>query len=215
MSDHTYDIGQQVSVPRGLDVVPGVVEGVYGGEGRSEQVVVRIGLEGEESETITVPARILDRARKIKEDHRPGAWLTAYQYEQALAATLATILQSLEVEFRQVRQPVPPDQGVDVAFITPEKIVVVEAKYLTRETLGGEKYLDRLAEHVNRADAEGSGSLSGLLVTNAKVSPRLTSQARRARNMGNSLWVARWAPGDPEGELVDTVRQALTFKVER
>ncbi|WP_371593065.1 hypothetical protein [Streptomyces virginiae] len=211
MTDHAYEIGQQVSVPRGLDVVQGTVDGVYGDE-RNRQVILHVETEGGDSETITVPASVLDAARRDEAEHQPGAWLSAYQYEQALEVALADIFRSIDSKFSQT-SPGPRDSGFDIAFFTPERMVVFEAKHRSRETLdAGGKYLDQLAACVHEIQARVTRSISGILVTNAKIPHGLAKRAAIARDRGESLWIARWAPDEGLDELADIVRKAVSFQ---
>src|SRR5438876_11021665 len=86
--EQSFRPGDRVAVPWGLDVIEGTVVSSHG-QGPERRVVVSVDLpDTEESQLLTFPVRELEEAAQDASERPPGAWLSAYRYEQALRRVL-------------------------------------------------------------------------------------------------------------------------------
>jgi Restriction endonuclease len=207
--DRPFSPGDRVAVPWGLDVLEGTVVSSHG-EGAGRQVVVNVDLpdaEGEsESQLVTFPARELEAAAKVASERRPGAWLSAYRYEQALLSALEHLVNSetgLNMWSQSRREPATADSGADFILDDGNHRLVIEAKAPATGRVTGQA-VDQLLAYLNLSHAN-----AGILVTNASLSEDARKKLKVARQSGVNIWVIQWRSSDDDPELDHAIREWL------
>lgn len=207
--DQSFRPGDRVAVPWGLDVLEGTVVSGHG-EGPDRQVVVNVDLpdtEGESSsQLVTYPAKELEAAARVANERRPGAWLRAYRYEQALRRALEHLVQSeagLNISPQGRGEPVTADSGADFILDDGNHLVIIEAKAPVSGQVT-QQAINQLLHYliVSRATA-------GLLVTNAALSAGAQDKLREAHQEGLDIRAIQWRSSDDDSELGRTIRELL------
>ncbi|MER0428396.1 hypothetical protein [Streptomyces microflavus] len=185
-------VGQSVTVPWGLDILPGTVVRVYD-SGSGPRVVVRVevpGVSGADVEdiSVTLPLSALDAAQNSEEIAKrpPGAWVHAQAYERHLLIEVERILSHVErsVGARLHLEARQPDYGTDF-FISSEKGRTIEGviKYSSR---GGRVPAARIMEYLIRARV---GICPILLVTNSALSAAAARNIRELADERKFRWI--------------------------
>lgn len=204
--EQSFRPGDRVAVPWGLDVIEGTVVSSHG-LGPERRVVVSVDLpDTEESQLVTFPVQELEEAAQDASERKPGAWLSAYRYEQALRSALEQLAQ--------------PDSGLNVWPQGPEDsartgsrpdfivddgdhrlVIEVKAPLSGRVT---RKAVDQLLSYLTVSRLR-----HGLLVTNAALSPDALSELDEAHQRGFDVRAVRWHSPDDNPELGRAIRELL------
>ncbi|UXY21932.1 hypothetical protein N8I84_26940 [Streptomyces cynarae] len=213
MTEREYEVGQEVAVPWGLDVIEGTVVGSYGsGPGRRILVDVSPAGDTSEAETLAFPVHVLESAEVSKLEKEPGSWLSAYRYEAELGEALQRVLSRFGGEWssdRSIRQG--PDSGYDFAFFIKGRLIVVEAKHYSRPNVPVRTEMAaQLARHISQLRNARNAKIVGLLITSGVVPAQLESNIEQFRREGSPMWATHWRPEDGDAPLVEVVSRALS-----
>jgi hypothetical protein len=233
MAQRAFSIGDRVHVPWGLDVIDGVVVGVYG-EGDHRQVVVKVRLpdaqdktEDAEDTTVTLPAHVLEEAEAEAEERSPGSWLPALRWERSLRDALTEILRRRWGDRASVVEQERPDFEV----VLPDRAIVWETKNWTSGFAPEERpYIEvRFPERTILVEAKAPRSgivpedavtallamlaaaqvASGLLVTNGELSEAAEDHLHSAEREGVSLRAVRWRNSRDNQRLARALNELL------
>jgi hypothetical protein len=204
-SDLSFDPGDRVAVPWGLDVVEGPVVSTHG-QGPERRVVVSVDLpDTEESQLVTFPIRELEEAAQDASERPPGAWLSGYRYGQELRRTLEQLAESdPELTYLQSQAESPTaDSRADFTLDLGRHQLIIEAKASPSGRVS-RKAVDQLMYYVIRSQAR-----HGLLVTNAPLSADALSQLDVAHKLGIDLRAVQWRSPDDNPQLASVIRELL------
>lgn len=193
--------GDRVAVPWGLDVIEGTVVSSHG-QGTERRVVVSVDLpDTEESQLLTFPVRELEEAAQDASERPPGAWLSAYRFEQTIRRVLEQSGFNVwpESPEESARTSSRPDFIVDDG--DHKLIIEVKAPLSGRVT---RKAVDQLLSYL-----AGSRLKHGLLVTNAALSPEALSELDEAHQRGLDVRAVQWRSSDDNTELGRAIRELL------
>lgn len=190
-SDDRFEPGDRVSVPWGLDVLDGVVVSTHG-EGDARRVVVSVDLPDVDAESgtqiVTLAPSALTRAAAVANDRLPGAWLSAYRYEEELRHALESLFREVariaQSDWRE--QSALSDVIADFYVQSEGHQLIVEAKN-TPSGKVSRMVVDQLLDRLNRL--HGS---SGLLVANADLSPEAQRRLEDAAREGYQVRAVKW-----------------------
>jgi len=199
--EQSFRPGDRVAVPWGLDVIEGTVVSSHG-QGPERRVVVSVDLpDTEESQLLTFPVRELEEAAQDASERPPGAWLSAYRYEQALRRVLEQSGFNVwpESPEESARTGSRPDFIVDDG--DHRLIIEVKAPLSGRVT---RKAVDQLLSYLTVSRLK-----HGLLVTNAALSPDALSELDEAHQRGLDVRAVQWRSPDDNTELGRAIRELL------
>lgn len=207
-SERSFSPGDRVAVPWGLDVLEGTVVSSHG-EGANRRIVVNVHLPDTEddpgSQLVTFRARDLEAAAEAESERRPGAWLPAYRYEQALRSALEDLANSesgLSVSSQVYGAPTT-DLLADFLVNYGSHQIVIEAKALTSGRVRPEAIDQLLTYLVNHS------ATAGLLVTNASLSEAARAKVDQANKEGVEVQVIHWDSPDDNSKLDRAIRELL------
>lgn len=204
--DPSFDPGDRVAVPWGLDVVEGTVVSLHG-KGPERRAVVSVDLpDTDEPQLVTFPVRELEEAAQVASERRPGAWLSGYRYEQALRRALEQLAKS-DPELAYLRsqaKPATADSDADFTLDFGRHRLIIEAKAAPSGRVSA-KAVDRLMYYVALSQAR-----HGLLVTNAPLSADALNELDEAHQRGLDIRAVQWRSPDDNPELASIVRQLLS-----
>jgi hypothetical protein len=198
-----------VAVPWGLDVLTGTVVESHG-EGRARRVVVSVDLpdtgEDPETELVTYRAEDLEAAARIANERQPGAWLSAYRYEEELGRTLERLTHKIyaSLALHWARQTAQLDSGVDFSLDTDDRRLIIEAKSFTSNQPVSRATVEQLLFHLMASHASAA-----LLVTNNRLSSAANERLREAISDGLSIRAVQWDPSEDNTELDQAIRDLL------
>lgn len=199
--EQSYRPGDRVAVPWGLDVIEGTVVSSHG-QGPQRRVVVSVDLpDTEESQLLAFPVRELEEAAQDASERPPGAWLSAYRYEQALRRVLEQSGFNVwpESPEESARTGSRPDFVVDDG--DHRLIIEVKAPLSGRVT---RKAVNQLLSYLTASRLK-----HGLLVTNAALSPDALSELDEAHERGLDVRAVQWRSSDDNTELGRAIRELL------
>jgi Holliday junction resolvase len=204
--EQSFSPGDRVTVPWGLDVLEATVVSTHGA-GANHRVVVNVDLPDTEDESgsqlVTFPARELEAVAHARSERRPGAWLPAYRYEQALRSALENLVNlGLNVS-SQVGGESPADPRVDFLVNDGNHLIVIEAKAVTSGRVRPEAIDQLLSYLVNHR------ATAGLLVTNALLSEAARARLEQAHEEGLEVQAVRWDSPDDNSNLDRVIRELL------
>lgn len=208
MDEIEFIPGQRVSVPWGLDVVDGTVVSVSG-EGPNRRVVVRVTPSEPDDETesliMTFRARDLEGAATEANEHRPGSWLFAKEYEDRLRIALRQLLDQLPAAPSSTSQPnLVEDAGEgDFVLKAAGRRLLVEAKALRGRELQPDM-LEKFWRQVVKYQ-----SPQALLVTNANLSKNAQQRLRELHDSGVDLRIVRWFSSEDNDALGEAIGRIL------
>ena len=204
--EQSFRPGDRVAVPWGLDVIEGTVVSTHG-EGPERRVVVSVDLpDTEESQLMTFPVGELEEAAQDASERPPGAWLSAYRYEQALRHALEQLADresGLNVWLESPEESARAGSRSDFIVDDGDHRLVIEAKaprsgHVTR------KAIDQLLSYLTVSSVK-----QGLLVTNAPLSPEALSELDEAHQRGFDVRTVQWRSPDDNPELGRAIRELL------
>ena len=202
MPSRAVQVGDQVRVPWGLDMVDGVVEDIYDSS-HGPRMLIRVAIPGasEDGETITLPAAEV-QLRDEAEDAPPGTWVTEAQYERRLGSALQRLLFSLPTD-AEIRSNVRDASGQEVDFVVQSgnRKIFIEVKTGSRQKRVTADVVNRLRSLLKTQ----SGDSAGLLVTDRD----LTGEAQRIIKESPRLHVVRWRGASDNHRLASELTSLL------
>lgn len=209
MGDPQLKPGDEVDVPWGLDTFSGAVVDTYiSGGVRRVRVAVNVP-DTEERQLITLPADAVSRSRKSHSEFaKPGAWLHAEQYEQALRIALTEAVQSVPElgAGTMAMTSQPADDGVDISFASTRFYIAVVVKWQLRDIY---RFAIDLTKRLDAIEANSNRVMAALI-----VSPNTAGRSRSERSVGlipvaPRIIYARWQGPEDDGRLIDAIHLAL------
>lgn len=201
--DQSFSPGDRVAVPWGLDVLEGTVVSSHG-RGPGRQVVVNVDLPDAEGESgaqlVTFPAKELEAAAQVASERRPGAWLSAYRYEQALLRALEHLVDS-EGGLSIWSHDRTADTGADFVLDDGNHRLIVEAKAPATGRISRQA-IDQLLAYLSLSNVT-----AGLLVTNAALTAEAQKKLQEARQRGLHVWMVHWRSSEDNPELDHAIQE--------
>lgn len=201
--------GDRVAVPWGLDVLEGTVVSSHG-DGPARRVVVSVDFpdtDGEaEGQLVTLMASALEDAATVASERRPGTWLPAYQYEEALRRALDHLL-SAQVDLYGLLSSEASSTSRspwDIILGFGDHHVIIEAKALRSGQVSG-RVIDRLLSYLR-----DSPHTAALLVANTGLSAEAKQLVKNALQQGYEIRAVKWRSSDDDPELGRAIRELLS-----
>lgn len=210
MTRRPLEPGDRVSVPWGLDVVSGVVVQVRGG-GPSRRIVVSVDLgdleDDQNPQLITFPEEALEEATQLAADRKPGAWASAYRYEQDVLNILSSLLRHWDIDpdrhLHISSHDHAYDVGPDFTLNLGDRVLLIEAKASTSGKLSRET-IDRLWDH-----ARTLHPIIAFLVTNGDLDSSALRRLQDIAQNGPEIKVVKWRSSQDNEALSNAIREVL------
>jgi hypothetical protein len=156
------------------------------------------------TETIPFSPRALELARTPEAQRPPGAWVDAARFENSVREAFLQTLHELKPDWEEQAYsdvPIAPGARIDMAFVLADRLLIVEAKYISRDRpFDDASGIDQLRHFLSRLRQEGMDRAVALLVVNRQPSDPLLKRAYAMRSSGVPVWVLAWEPENVETE---------------